>query len=102
MATIQLDPPIPVITPKGEGYAHVLIDYGPEYHLLWVCFLDDTGECWTLANPDIRGPKNVTMGRREISPFHAPAQSKRHPAAPVGGGMQNGHPGIGKGAATSQ
>jgi hypothetical protein len=30
MSTLQLDPPIPVITPKGDGYAHLLIDYGPE------------------------------------------------------------------------
>lgn len=69
MSVLQLDPPIPVITPKGEGYAHLLIDYGPEFSLLWVCFQDDTGECWTWANHDIRGPKNVTMGRRNLSPF---------------------------------
>ena len=51
----------------GEGYAHLLIDYGPEYNLLWVCFLDDSGECWTYDNTQIRAQKNVTMGRTFVS-----------------------------------
>jgi hypothetical protein len=67
MSTLQLDPPIPVITPKGDGYAHLLIDYGPEYNLLWVCFLDDSGECWTYDNTQIRAQRNVTMGRTFVS-----------------------------------
>jgi hypothetical protein len=67
MSILQLDPPIPVITPKGEGYAQLLIDYGPEYNLLWVCFLDDSGECWTYDNTQIRAQKNVTMGRTFVS-----------------------------------
>lgn len=58
---IQLDPPIPVITPNGEGMAHVLIDYGPEHHLLWVCFIDETGECWTYNNKYVRLQPNGTM-----------------------------------------
>jgi len=28
MNLLQLNPPIPVITPKGKAMAHVLIDYG--------------------------------------------------------------------------
>jgi hypothetical protein len=32
----QLDPPIPVVTPKGKGLAHVLIDYGAEHDLIWM------------------------------------------------------------------
>src|SRR5450432_65238 len=67
MSALQLDPPIPVITPKGDGYAHLLIDYGPEYNLLWVCFLDDSGECWTYDNTQIRAQKNITMGRTFVS-----------------------------------
>jgi hypothetical protein len=77
-----------MITPKGEAYAHVLIDYGPEFHLFWVCFQDDTGECWTWANPDVRGVKNVTLGRKHISPFGEPAVAAKplrqiFPTAPV-------------------
>jgi hypothetical protein len=60
---IQLDPPIPVDTPKGSALAHVLVDYGIEHNLNWVCFQDQTGECWTWSNRDIRAQKNITYGR---------------------------------------
>ena len=63
MSLVQLNPPLPVVTPKGPGIAHMVIDYGPEYNLLWVVFLDAGGECWTYANPDIRAQKNITLGR---------------------------------------
>lgn len=59
---IQLNPPLPIMTPKGKALAHVLIDYGPEHDLLWVCFQED-GECWTWRNQDIRADNNVTFGR---------------------------------------
>ena len=60
---LQLNPPIPVITPKGEGIAHFLIDYGIEDNLYWVVFIHETGECWTYDNPQIRACKNITLGR---------------------------------------
>lgn len=60
---LQLDPPIPLDTPKGSALAHVLIDYGPEYDLMWVCFNDADGQCWTWTNKDVRGVKNITIGR---------------------------------------
>lgn len=60
---IQLNPPLPMNTPKGEGIAHFLIDYGIEDNLYWVVFIHDTGECWTFANPQIRACKNITLGR---------------------------------------
>lgn len=59
---LQLDPPLPMMTPKGEALAHVLIDYGAEHDLLWVTF-QDSGECWTWRNSEIRAMKNITMGR---------------------------------------
>lgn len=58
---IQLDPTIPMETPKGPAKAHFLIDYGQEHHLIWVCFQNDTGECWTWSNPQIKIEENVTM-----------------------------------------
>jgi hypothetical protein len=61
---LQLTPPIPVTTPRGKGFAHVLIDYGMEYDLCWVVFLDDSGECWTFRNSEIRAQKNLTFGRK--------------------------------------
>jgi hypothetical protein len=69
---IQLNPPLPLITPRGKVLAHFLIDNGPEFDLQWICFLDDSGECWTFANPNIRAQKNLTQGREYISPFYNP------------------------------
>ena len=60
---IRIDPPLPFDTPKGSAMAHFLIDYGPEHHLLWVCFQDDSGECWTWSNKDVRLQHNLSMGR---------------------------------------
>lgn len=63
MIVQQLNPPLPLTTPKGSALAHLVIDYGPEHDLMWVCFQDDTGECWSWANPEIRAQKNISMGR---------------------------------------
>jgi hypothetical protein len=60
---LRLDPPIPVLTPKGSAWAHILLDYGQEHHLIWICFQDETGECWSWENKDIRIQPNPTMGR---------------------------------------
>jgi hypothetical protein len=60
---LQLNPPIPLDTPKGSALAHLVIDNGPEYNLLWVCFNDADGECWTWDNSKVRGQKNITHGR---------------------------------------
>ena len=60
---LRLDPPIPIVTPKGKALAHVLIDYGVEHHVMWLCFIDETGECWTYDNTQIRAQENVTYGR---------------------------------------
>ena len=43
----QLNPPLPLETSKGPGWAHFVIDYGPESALLWVVFMDADGACWT-------------------------------------------------------
>ena len=59
----RIDPPLPLDTPKGPAMAHFLIDYGPEHHLLWVCFQDDSGECWPWSNKDVRLQHNLSMGR---------------------------------------
>ena len=59
----RIDPPLPIITPKGKALAHFLIDYGIEHDLIWVCFQNDTGECWSWKNIDIRASENITMGR---------------------------------------
>lgn len=62
---IQLNPPLPLETSKGAGWAHFLIDYGPEAALLWVVFMDADGACWTVPNAEVRMSFNWTMGRRK-------------------------------------
>ena len=60
----QLSPPLPLETPKGPGWAHFVIDYGPESALLWVVFMDADGACWAVPNAEVRMSYNWTLGRR--------------------------------------
>ena len=62
---IQLNPPLPLITPKGKGWAYFLIDYGQEHDLLWIVFQDSTRECWSWLNKDIKIQQNITYNRKE-------------------------------------
>ncbi len=73
----QLNPPLPLETPKGSGLAHFVIDYGPEADLIWVVFMDKDGACWSVPNPDVRMSFNWTMGRRP-----AAAETPSPPTAP--------------------
>ena len=61
---IRLDPPIPLDTPRGRAWAYVLIDRSQDHDLEWVCFIRDTGECWTYRNQEVRLVENETMGVR--------------------------------------
>jgi hypothetical protein len=74
----QLNPPLPLETPKGSGWAHFVIDYGPESDLLWVVFLNADGACWAVPNPEIRLAENWTLGRRRQN---ADASDLGRPAA---------------------
>jgi hypothetical protein len=73
----QLNPPLPLETSKGAGWAHFVIDYGPEAALLWVVFMDADGACWTVPNPEVRMAFNWTLGRRK------PADREVERTAPV-------------------
>lgn len=63
---LQLNPMLPVNTPKGEGYAFLVIDYSQEHDLLFTVMLDN-GEVWTFSNKEIRGCKNISMDRKDPS-----------------------------------
>ncbi len=67
MIALQLNPPFPVlIFHQGEwqkAQSHIMLDYGIENDLYWVCFLDSNGECWTMSNRYVRMQENVTIGR---------------------------------------
>jgi hypothetical protein len=64
-----LNPPIPLWIPERHQHAlaHALIDYGPDYDVIWGCFQDDT-EIWWLPNSKVRAVKNITMGRTPTAP----------------------------------
>lgn len=64
----QLNPPLPLDTSKGSGWAHFVIDYGPEADLMWVVFMDKDGACWAVPNPEVRMDMNWSMGRRKPEP----------------------------------
>lgn len=60
---LQLDPPLPLFTPRGKGLAHLVIDYGIEAHLCWIVALQEDGSIWAFQNPDVRMEFNPTIGR---------------------------------------
>jgi hypothetical protein len=60
---LQLNPALPVLTPKGKALAHFLIDYGIESDLYFVCFIDSSSECWTFSNKEVKAQQNITYGR---------------------------------------
>ena len=65
MNLLQLNPAIPLDTPKGKAWAYFLIDRSQEHDLEWVCFIDETRECWTFSNRDVKIRKNTTFGRKK-------------------------------------
>jgi hypothetical protein len=61
---IQLNPPIPMhVIDKGNGYAIAMLDYSPEFNIMFVVAIDKTGEIWTVDNSKVRMQKNITLGR---------------------------------------
>lgn len=65
MAFTQLNPPLPMhVLDRGKGAAMAVIDYGPEFDLMWVVAMDDGGEIWCVPNPKVRMQSNWSMGRR--------------------------------------
>jgi hypothetical protein len=71
-----------MLTPKGPGLAHILIDYGPEFDLHWTVFLDASGECWTYANREVRASKNISLGRTNAT-APCPTSTENGAARPI-------------------
>ena len=70
---LQLDPPIWLETPKGQGLAHLVIDRGPEHDLEWVV-LHENGEVWCVDTPRVRACKNWTLNRTNTTPVERQAK----------------------------
>ena len=58
----QLDPPIYVLTPKGEGDTLFLIDYGVNINTVWVVHLHEDGQVLHFDSSDIRIMGNLMYG----------------------------------------
>ena len=66
MSFTQLDPPSPVhVVDRGLGQAIAVIDYGPEFNLLWVTGMDDGGAIWCVPNSEVRLQANWSLGRNK-------------------------------------
>jgi hypothetical protein len=69
MIALQLNPPIRVLTPKGEGFARILLDYGPDLNSVWIVSLFDTGETFHVDSAEIRMGGNAMYDIPEPQPF---------------------------------
>lgn len=59
---LQLNPPIHVTTPLGEGFALLVIDYGPALNSIWAVHLFDNGGLVHVASKDLRVMGNPMYG----------------------------------------
>lgn len=81
MSLTQLSPPLPLhVLERGKGQAMAVIDYGPEFDLLWVVAMDDGGEIWCVPNPQVRMQANWSLGRSRAT---APGLGKLAPVPSI-------------------
>jgi hypothetical protein len=65
---LQLNPPLPLQTEKGWGWAHFVTWDSLEHSLYWTIFME-SGEIWTAPNEKCRAMKNITGERYEHPKF---------------------------------
>ena len=66
---LQLNPPIWVLTPKGEGFALFLIDYGPSLNSVWVVHQFDDGNVIHVDSAEIKICGNEMYDIKQPEPF---------------------------------
>lgn len=59
---LQLNPPIWVTTPLGEGHALFILDYGPSINTVWVIHHFETGEVAHVDSSEVRVMGNPMYG----------------------------------------
>lgn len=59
---LQLNPPLWVQCPLGEGHAVLVIDYGPSLNTVWVVHLFDSGKVVHIDSSEIRMMGNEMYG----------------------------------------
>jgi hypothetical protein len=59
---LQLNPPLWVNTPLGEGHAIIVIDYGVSVNTIWVVHIFETGIVTHIDSSEIRMMGNEMYG----------------------------------------
>ena len=71
MMILQVNPPISVMTPLGEGECLFLIDYGPQLNSVWLVTLWENGDVIHVDSSEIRVAGNPMYNVAEPEPFTA-------------------------------
>jgi hypothetical protein len=74
---LQLNPTIPLDTPKGPADAFFLYDYSEQHKTMFGCFVRATGEFWIVPRDQVKLQKNITAGVRCCEDFSFAAISQR-------------------------
>jgi hypothetical protein len=82
---LQLNPPIHVLTPLGEGDTLLIMDYGCHLNSVWVVWLFEEGKVSHFDSSDIRVCGNLMYGIPDPAP---PGLQK----CPVSAGRGADHP----------
>jgi hypothetical protein len=69
MHMLQLNPPVHVITPLGEGFAKLVIDYGPDLNTIWVVDIFSDRSCVHVDSCEIKFGANPMWNLKEPEPF---------------------------------
>ena len=59
---LQLNPPLWVQTPLGEGHALLVIDYGPSLNTVWCVHIFDGGQLVHIDSSELRVMGNEMYG----------------------------------------
>lgn len=61
---LQLEPHLPLETPRGPGRAFLVLDYGAEEDLIYAVILDESREIWCFRNRKVKALPNETFDRK--------------------------------------
>jgi len=76
---LQLQPPIHVLTPLGEGDCLVILDYGVHVNTVWLVWLFDSGKVAHFDSTDIRVFGNPMYGIPDPIPSQKPEDAPGRP-----------------------
>lgn len=66
---LQLNPEISVMTPKGECWAMLLIDYGQHQNPVFVVSHTETGEVFCVSSEECKRMGNLMYEQKDPEPF---------------------------------